>query len=120
MRSLKCFLIPLMLILLMNVSCSNDDEVTLTGKLELYFHNSPPDLRVQIFTIENSQTPVYEFSAQGNRDIKLSLNMGNYKIRPYSLSSSNFYGSTGFQIVQGKTTSISYDERNGDTVTIND
>ncbi len=99
-------------------SCTKEDDETLTGNLELSFYNSSADLRVQIFTIENEQKPIYEFPMQGKTGITIPLNMGNYTIRPYTTSSSTFYGSTGFQIVQGKTTSIIYDEHNDNSVTI--
>lgn len=118
MKSFKCLFIPLMLMLFICSSCSKEDDVTLTGNLELSFYNSSSELRVQIFTIENEQKPIYEFPMQGKTKINVPLNMGNYIIRPYTTSSSTFYASTGFQIVQGKTTSIIYDEHNDNSVTI--
>lgn len=118
MKSSKCFFIPLVLILFVCSSCSKENDVTVTGNLELSFYNSSPDLRVQIFTIENEQKPIYEFSMQGGKEKNIPLNIGNYIIRPYITSSSVFYGFTGFQIVQGKTTSITYDNQNNNTVNI--
>lgn len=96
-------------------SCSDDDDTSTTGTLNISFVNTVSDLEILIYSSEGSTTPIYTSSLNGNKELSISLNIGNYFVQPYS-ASQTYYPKAGFQIQGGKRTSIKYDERNDVTV----
>lgn len=88
-------------------SC-NKDDLSFEGDLDIYFYNHPSDLTVRIYSMENLEVPIYEVSPERDGSLNISLNLGNYIIKPYS--SSKHYSTLVFQIRQDKTVSIIYDQ----------
>ena len=100
--------IVLSILLIGFTSCSKDEYST-DGELSISFVNHPSDLTVLIFTIENSEIPVYEITPNKDGKLNLTINVGEYVIVP---SSYTFFGKTGFQIIQNKTATITFDKGN--------
>lgn len=100
-----------------NTSCDKNDELSLQGNLNLSFYNYTPDLKVRIYSLENKETPIYEVSPKEDGTLDMPLNVGNYLAKPYSAR--YYYRTIGFQIMQRKTTHITYDKNNQETVTLN-
>lgn len=67
-------------------SCSDDDDTSTTGTLNILFVNTVSDLEILIYSSEDSTTPIYTSSLNGNKELSISLNIGNYFIQPYSAS----------------------------------
>ena len=78
-------------------SCSNDAE-ELQGKLVITFAKPTKGLKVAICSMENTKYPIL-----------VSLNIGNYYIKP-SDDSSDMYSDIGIQVRPDKTTTVTYDE----------
>lgn len=119
MISLKkiAFILFLFIPLLVLTSCSNDDNnVTLDGELYITFVNAPNDLHVVIYSMQNSNIPLYDIPLNGYVKLNQSLNIGNYVIQPKSGSYN--YDITAVQIQQGKLTSIAFDGQNSAHVSI--
>lgn len=92
-----------------NISCDKND-LSFEGSLNISFYNHPSDLKVLIYSMDNKETPIYEASPKENGLLTVSLNIGNYIIKPFA--SSKYYQELGFQIMQNKSTSITYNEIN--------
>ena len=58
---------------------------------------------------ENTDIVIHSLGLDENGIAELELNIGNYNVE---VSSSTFFGSTGFQIASDKTTQISWDSNN--------
>ena len=84
-------------------SCSNDAE-ELQGKLVITF-----GLKVAICSMENTKYPILVESPNVNGVLKVSLNIGNYYIKP-SDDSSDMYSDIGIQVRPDKTTTVTYGE----------
>jgi hypothetical protein len=101
--------IVLSILLIGFTSCSKD-EFSTDGKLSVSFVNHPSDLTVLIVTIEKPEIPIYEITPNKDGKLNLTINVGEYVLIPYS--SGTFFGKTGFQIIQDKTTTITFDKGN--------
>lgn len=89
-------------------SCSNDAE-ELQGKLVITFAKPTQGLKVAICSMENTKYPILVESPNVNGVLKVSLNIGNYYIKP-SDDSSDMYSDIGIQVRPDKTTTVTYDE----------
>ena len=89
-------------------SCSNDAE-ELQGKLVITFAKPTKGLKVAICSLEYTKYPILVESPNVNGVLKVSLNIGNYYIRP-SDDSSDMYSDIGIQVRPDKTTTVTYDE----------
>ena len=87
------------------VSCEDDNAME--GKVYITFENSSSDLHIAIYSTCNEQVPIYDEILKNDEAFEYILNTGNYIVKPYS--STIFYGKTGFQILQNKTTHVQYD-----------
>lgn len=67
-------------------SCSNDAE-ELQGKLVITFAKPTKGLKVAICSMENTKYPILVESPNVNGVLKVSLNIGNYYIKPSDDSS---------------------------------
>lgn len=120
MKSLKTisFILLLFIPFLAFTGCSNDDnDVTLDGELYLTFVNAPNDLHVVIYSMQNSNIPLYDIQMNGNNKRSQSLNVGNYIIK-LKAGSYDYDNGTGIQIQQGRTTSMAYDGQNTPHISI--
>ncbi|WP_353123587.1 hypothetical protein [Dysgonomonas capnocytophagoides] len=111
----KSLIIPFLCIILTALffSCSDDDSTT--GTLNISFANSTSNVEIWIYSSEDSTTPIYTSSLNGNKELSITLNIGNYFVQPHS-TSQTYYPKAGFQMQVNKRTSIKYDERNDVTV----
>lgn len=109
MKLIKTLLFTLLLFTFVGYSCSDNNEVSLEGSLNVSFYNMTSDLSILLYDIKNDQVPIYDIPI-GHGDLKLALNAGSYIIKPYS--SSVFYSKKGLMIRPGKTTTIVYKENN--------
>jgi hypothetical protein len=91
------------------MGCDKND-LSFKGNLNISFYNHPSDLKVLIYSMDNKEIPIYEASPRENGLLTLPLNIGNYIIKPYT--NSKYYQELGFQIMQNKSTSITYNEIN--------
>jgi hypothetical protein len=89
-------------------SCSNDAE-ELQGKLVITFAKPTKGLKVAICSMENTKYPILVESPNINGVLKVSLNIGNYYIKP-SDDSSDMYSDIGIQVRPDKTTTVTYGE----------
>lgn len=89
-------------------SCSNDAE-ELQGKLVITFAKPAKGLKVAICSMENTKYPILVESPNVNGVLKVSLNIGNYYIKP-SDDSSDMYSDIGIQVRPDKTTTVTYGE----------
>lgn len=110
MNNLKSIKILLFLLFTVGtlISC-NDTEISTSGILSINFINNQPDIQVHIRPAENTEIVICSFGLDGNGKAEKELNIGNYYIE---VSSSTYFGSTGFQIASDKTTQISWDSQN--------
>ena len=95
------------LVFLVFISCSKDQDYT--GTLNLNFENHPSDIMVEVFSMDNTEIGLYSFKLNSEGKKRVDLNVGNYYLKCYS---STYFPSIGFQIRTNKTTLIRYDERN--------
>jgi hypothetical protein len=100
--------IVLSILLIGFTSCSKD-EFSTDGKLSISFVNHPSDLDIAIYSTDNSEIPVYELTPNEDGKLSITINVGNYILVPRS---STFFPKTGFQIIQDKTTTVSFDKNN--------
>lgn len=99
--------------------CSDDDGISLEGELYLTLVNTSDDLHVVIYSMQNSNVPLYDIPMNTyKKQISQSLNVGNYLVR-INGSYYNYSVLTGVQIQQGKKTSVSYDDKNNVHVSMN-
>lgn len=99
-------------ILLIGITSCSKDEFSTDGKLSVSFINHPDDLVVAIYSVDNSEIPIYELTPNEDGKISITINVGNYILIPRS---GTFYPRIGFQIIQDKTTSVSFDNNNKPT-----
>jgi len=110
MKKLKSIKILLFLLFIVGTSIScNDTEISTSGILSINFINNQPDIQVHIRPAENTEIIISSFGLDENGKAEKELNIGNYYIE---VSSSIYFGSTGFQIAADKTTQISWDSQN--------
>ncbi|MCD8102764.1 MAG: hypothetical protein LUE26_09400, partial [Alistipes sp.] len=96
------------------MGCSKNDS---SGKLTFI---SDKDAIVSIFTSENTSNSIWKSSGSAGRGIssfELKLNAGNY-IVSYSFFNEGDGGMEGFQIMEGKTTKITYTSGSGLSVSL--
>ncbi len=87
--------------------CSDDDR--LEGTLKVTFVNTD-DLNIAIYSPDNMQTPIYRNERYNRSPFEIVLNCGNYILKPYHLhGGSSLFETAGFQIKQGATVTIVYD-----------
>jgi len=110
MKKLKSIKILLFLLftLVTSISCNNT-EVSTSGILSINFINNQSDILVLIRPAENTEIVISSFGLDENGKAEKELNIGNYYIE---VSSSTYFGTTGFQIASDKTTQISWDSQN--------
>ncbi len=110
MKKIKLIKIILFLLFTVGTSIScNDTEISTSGILSINFINNQGDIRVHIKPAENTEIVICSLGLDKNGKAEKELNIGNYFIE---VSSSTYFGSTGFQIASDKTTQISWDSRN--------
>ena len=93
-----------------SLSACSKDEFSTDGELRVSFVNHPSDLRVFIYAMENSEIPIYELTSDHEGKIKMTINVGDYILKPHSASI--FYSTIGFQVRQDKTTTVAFNDRN--------
>lgn len=98
----------LVIMMLLFMGCSKEDQ-TLTGMLQVKFDLYRPSLSASVFSIENTEVPVYTDLKPSNKNGQLTqeLNIGNYIL--HCTSESGLYNDVGFQIRPGNTTNIRFD-----------
>jgi uncharacterized secreted protein with C-terminal beta-propeller domain len=105
---LLSLLIPLM------VGCSKDETSAPEGTLKVTFSNPPNikqyQLEIEIYSLIDKTRTIVEEKVTDNREIEVTLNIGDYIIQPYTIPTTSdiFFGGRAFQIRQGKTTKINY------------
>jgi len=92
-----------------NAGCEKD-VLSLQGNLKMTFYNHPIDLTVTIYSLEDKDTPIYQLTPKWDGTLEAPLNVGNYLIRPNSAG--HYYQEVALQIMQDKTTTITYNEYN--------
>lgn len=103
-------MILLLSMIFINYSCSDDDDNTQEGAVEVVVKNikgsNPSNFRYAIFSLDNTGYAIYESSSLVFSKKKyITLNVGNYIIK------SNYSSNTvAFQIQKGKTVQIEFDE----------
>lgn len=98
---------------LLFVGCDNDD-VSMSGQLELKFSNHATDLEVSIYSLTDNSVPIVKKKVYSGVTLYIPLNIGDYVIQPFA--SGVFYNKVGFQIQQDRTTTIVYDSNNAGKV----
>ena len=97
-------------VLALLAGCSKEDDNF--GTVNITFADKPSDLVVEIFTVENTNIPIYTTN-NVKQPLKVNLNFGNYVVRPYAMSlQGGIFTEVGFQLNPAKKTiDIVYDER---------
>jgi uncharacterized lipoprotein YehR (DUF1307 family) len=116
MKSLNSF--SLILFLSVNyfiLSGCSDDDVSSYGELVVTFYNSTNGVSLDIYAIDNEDTPIYTSELHGPKEFKHNLNSGNYIIR-LTGSSIHVITKIGFQIKSNTRTSIYYNESDSPSV----
>lgn len=102
---------PAVLLLIVLTACQ-DDEVQMTGELQVTFTNVSEGLSVNIAPAENPDLSISGSLSPASNGVlqPQELNPGNYLL--WSSAQSVTYETVGFQIRAGKTTTIHFDEMN--------
>lgn len=107
-----CRILCFVLFLFLINSCNKCDLGE--GTVYIKFEN-PPDY-ICIYTLDNKQTEIFRSTSTFGKEIEVSLNVGNYELRPFSNNDYIVYSSIGFQVQSKKRVTILYSKINDATI----
>ena len=103
------FLSVLFALSLFFVGCEKcDHDVSLTGKLSIVFNrveSNDDELTISLYNMDNDIRPIVKDLITKRGKLSVEINPGDY------VTDTRGYGNVAFQIRQGKTTKIIYDQK---------
>lgn len=91
-------------------SCNNED-VTIHN-LSVVFEGESNDIDIQIYSLSNTNNPIYISTHKGTTPLKTNLNIGDYILRATARGSLATFNEVSFQIQKKRETQILYDKNN--------